>query len=49
LPDELFLERAAGWQTTVRGLAAAEAIPDETHLAHLRESVDHARAEIERL
>jgi hypothetical protein len=51
LPAELFAERAADWQTTVRGhlLAAAEASPDDTHLAHLREFIDQALAEIERL
>jgi hypothetical protein len=35
----------------VRGhlLAAAEATPDDTHLAHLRELIDQALAEIARL
>ncbi len=51
LPDELFDQRAAPWQTTVRGhlLAAGEAIPDEPNLLALRESVDRALAETERL
>ena len=51
LPAKLFVERAAAWQTTVRGhlLAAVDAIPDEANLAHLRGFVDEALAEIERL
>jgi hypothetical protein len=50
LPDELFVERVAGWQTTVRGhlVAAADAIPDEVDLAPLRQSLEQALAEVER-
>jgi ParB-like chromosome segregation protein Spo0J len=51
LPEGLFVERAAEWQTTVRGhlLAAADAIPDEPNLAGLRGFLDQALAVIERL
>ena len=51
LADELFVERATTWQTTVRGhlLSAGEAVPDEAPLAALRDSVNTTLAEIERL
>ena len=51
LPEGLFAERATAWQTTVRGhlLVAGEAVPDEPHLAPLRDSVKRAVEEIERL